>query len=46
MIDNFVASATNFLIKHSMDGLDIDWEYPNLSEKGLFTTLIRVGVEY
>lgn len=46
----FIDSAAEFLIRHDLDGLDIDWEYPGLpgygnthrpEDKENFTSLLR-----
>ncbi|MGL4773357.1 MAG: glycoside hydrolase family 18 protein [Clostridium sp.] len=31
----FVKEALNFMIKHNLDGLDLDWEYPTISVSGI-----------
>ncbi|PWD99153.1 glycoside hydrolase family 18 protein [Marinilabilia rubra] len=31
---HFVESAVDFLLKHNLDGLDIDWEYPGMPGAG------------
>lgn len=47
----FIENTIDYLRRWKFDGLDIDWEYPGLVEKGttedtrfLFTALLKVGV--
>jgi chitinase len=46
----FVGSAVDFVVRHDLDGLDVDWEYPGLpgfgnvhrdADKANFTALLR-----
>ncbi len=46
----FIRSATDFIVRNRLDGLDIDWEYPGLpgagnahrpEDKGNFTLLLK-----
>lgn len=38
----FINSAVEFLKKRKFDGLDIDWEYPEDSDKSNFAQLMKV----
>jgi GH18 family chitinase len=38
--EKFANSCVHFMKHHGFDGIDIDWEYPNGSDKGKFTALL------
>ncbi len=39
----FVNSTVRFLSRWRLDGLDLDWEYPDWNERRNFTLLIQVS---
>lgn len=38
---NFVSNVVNFVNQYHLDGVDIDWEYPNGNEVGSFRLLMQ-----
>jgi chitinase len=38
---NFVKNVHNFLVKYGYDGVDIDWEIPNVRDRANCTTLMQ-----
>ena len=46
---SFITSTVDFLRAYELDGIDVDWEYPEEPEKEMYTALITVRsstVEY
>ncbi|MHA7056368.1 glycosyl hydrolase family 18 protein [Aquimarina sp. M1] len=39
-LTNFVNNLYNMVVKHNMDGIDVDWEYPSGSSQNLYVSLL------
>ena len=42
----FATTSIKFLRDHNFDGLDLDWEYPDASDKQNFIELLKVRLCY
>ncbi|KAK7113630.1 hypothetical protein V1264_012881 [Littorina saxatilis] len=42
----FADNVVNYLRQHRFDGLDVDWEFPSPSTRGIYQRFVQVGRSY